>query len=130
MIFNETEINKKLDSLAKSKFRSNFKLTNKDIIYVKEKGLTVINEHANSFIKERLARKIIPNDGKQTPFRGHPVFIAQHATATCCRSCLEKWHNISKNKELNSKEILYIQTIILKWIQNQLLTSEIKTIIK
>lgn len=48
-----------------------------------------------------MAPKNIDNDGKQTPMRGHPVFIAQHATATCCRECLKKWHNIKKRKKFN-----------------------------
>lgn len=50
---------------------------------------------------------------------GHPVFIAQHATATCCRNCLYKWHCIEKNKELNLKEVEFIVNLIMKWIINQ-----------
>ncbi len=78
-----------LNSLSKSKFRSSFHLKEKDIVYAKEKGYRVIEEHAYDFIGKRLAPKVILNDGKQTPMRGHPVFIAQHATGTCCRGCLE-----------------------------------------
>ena len=64
----------------------------------------------------RLVPQNIPNDGKQTPFRKHPVFIAQHATATCCRGCLEKWHKIQKGKQLNDVEIEYIIKVIHKWL--------------
>ena len=109
-----------LNKLSKSKFRNSFKLKEKDIIYIKEKGLDKIKEHAYDFISKRLASNNIPNDGKQTPMRGHPVFIAQHATATCCRGCLYKWHKISNNKELNNKEIDYIVNVIMAWITNQL----------
>ena len=91
----------------------------KDIEYINSKGMNVIQSHAYDFINKRLAPKDIANDGKQTPMRGHPVFIAQHATATCCRSCLFKWHHIEKNKELNKKEIDYIVSIIMKWIENE-----------
>ena len=76
--------------LSKSKFRSRFKLTNKDFQYIQEKGINVIESHARDFILNRLAPSKILNDGKQTPMKGHPVFIAQHATATCCRECLYK----------------------------------------
>lgn len=71
------------------------------------------------FIRKRIAPKDIKNDGKQTPMCGHPVFVAQHATATCCRGCLFKWHHIEKNKKLTEEEIVYIVNIIMKWIENQ-----------
>ena len=106
--------------LQKSKFRSSFHLKEKDINYIKEKGMDKIKEHAYDFISKRLALKDIPNDGKQTPMKGHPVFIAEHATATCCRGCLFKWHHISKNKELSKTEIDYIVNVIMKWIENEL----------
>ena len=104
------------DKLSKSKFRSSFYLKDKDIEYVKEKGIDTIRSHAYDFITKRLAPSSIPNDGKQTPWRGHPVFIAQHATGTCCRGCLYKWHHIEKGKELTSEEINYIVELIMRWI--------------
>lgn len=108
------------DKLSKSKFRSSFKLKEKDTEYIKNKGLNTIKEHAYDFISKRLAPDNILNDGKQTPMRGHPVFIAQHATATCCRGCLFKWHKISQNKKLNNKEIEYVINLIMLWINKQL----------
>ena len=110
----------KLKDLKKSKFRSSFHLKEKDILYVKDKGLEKINNHAKDIIKKRLAPKTIDNDGKQTPMRGHPVFIAQHATATCCRGCLYKWHHIPKDKELEEKEINYIISLIMSWIIDEI----------
>ena len=85
-----------LNNLSKSNFRSKFHLKPKDIEYINEKGMDKIREHAFDFISKRLRPETITNDGKQTPMRGHPVFIAQHATATCCRGCLYKWHRIEK----------------------------------
>lgn len=110
-----------LNSLSKSEFRSNFKLNEKDKLYVKEKGIDKIRSHAYDFINKRLSSKVIPNDGRQTPMRGHPVFIAQHATATCCRKCLYKWHKIKQNKELTEDEINYIVNVIMKWIEKNLI---------
>lgn len=109
-----------LEKLSKSKFRSSFKLKEKDKKYISEKGIEKIKEHAYDFISKRLAPMIIPNDGKQTPMKGHPVFIAQHATATCCRSCLYKWHKIPSNKELTSEEKEYIVNLIMCWIEKQI----------
>lgn len=109
-----------LEKLSKSKFRNKFKLGDKDIIYIKSKGIDTIRNHAYDFIDKRLSSSVIINDGKQTPMRGHPVFIAQHATATCCRSCLYKWHKIKPGIELNSYQKDYIVKLIMEWINRQL----------
>ena len=110
-------IDDKLYKLGKSKFRSSFILRKKEKSYLEEKGLEKIEEHAFSFIKDRLSGKDLINDGKQTPMRGHPVFVAQHATATCCRGCLSKWHHIGKDKDLSDKEIKFIVALIMEWIK-------------
>jgi hypothetical protein len=110
-----------LDKL--SKFRNNFKLKEKDKIYIREKGVDTIRKHAEDFINKRLASAHIPNDGKQTPTRGHPVFIAQHATATCCRNCLYKWHKIKPNSLLTIEEQRYIVDLIMKWV-NKIVKNE------
>ena len=109
-----------LIKLSKSKFRSSFKLNTKDIEYINKIGYKKLKEHAYDFINTRLAPKYIKNDGKQTPFKGHPVFIAQHACACCCRSCLEKWHNIPKGRNLTQKEIDSIVNLLMLWINHQL----------
>ena len=105
-----------LQKLSLSTFRNSFHLKEKDIAYIKEKGLETIKKHADEFVKKRLAAKEPLNDGKQTPMKGHPVFIAQHATATCCRGCLEKWHHIPKGRELKDNEINYVVALIMSWI--------------
>lgn len=110
-----------LYKLSKSKFRSSFKLNKQLKDYTNQKGIEKIKDHAYDFINKRLKPSYIPNDGKQTPMKGHPVFIAQHATATCCRNCLYKWHKIPKNKELSKEEVDYIVNLIIKWIENQLI---------
>ncbi len=116
----EKEITRILENLSKSKFRSSFHLKEKEKLYIQEKGLEVVKSHAYDFIQKRLAPQVILNDGKQTPMRGHPVFIAQHATATCCRNCLYKWHKIPQNKELTQEEIDYVISVIMSWIQKEL----------
>ena len=106
-----------LEKLSKSKFRSSFHLKKKMKEYVSIKGMNVIREHAYNLILARLADEYPKNDGKQTPMKGHPVFIAQHACACCCRQCLEKWHYISMGKRLSDLEIEYIVNLIMKWIE-------------
>ena len=109
-----------LDKLAKSKFRSRFKLRAKELEYIKDKGLDKIKSHAEDFIRDRVAPAEPVNDGKQTPMRGHPVFIAQHATATCCRVCIEKWHKFPKGRELTKAEQEYLVSVIMEWIKRQI----------
>ena len=114
-------INNKLNSLSKSKFRSSFHLRKYMIDYINDKGMNTIESHTEDFVEKNLS-KLLPNDGKQTPMKGHPTFIAQHATATCCRGCIEKWYKIPKDKELNIKEKKFIKALILEWINKELKT--------
>ena len=108
-----------LDRLSKSKFRSSFHLKDKDILYIEDKGIDKIRNHAYDFVTKRLADTSNVTDGKQTPMKGHPVFIAQHSTGTCCRRCLEKWHHISKNKNMTNDDIKYVVDIIMSWIEKE-----------
>ena len=106
--------------LAGSKFRSGFHLTDKDRQYISEKGKDTVRAHAADLIRSRLAPENPANDGRQTPMRGHPVFVAQHATACCCRSCLEKWHGIPSGKVLNESEQQYVVSVLIDWIERNI----------
>ena len=109
-----------LNNLEKSRFRNSFHLNDKMKEYVKEKGINKIKMDAYDLITKRLSDAYPKNDGKQTPMRQvHPVFIAQHATATCCRGCLYKWHHIKKGKQLSSSEIDYIVNVIIAYIKRE-----------
>jgi hypothetical protein len=103
----------KLASLKKSKFRSKFQLSQKDRDYITAKDLETIKEHAFQFLKTRVSPDFPKNDGKQTPMKGHPVFIAQHATATCCRGCIQKWHGIEKGRALNVEDVDFVLALIM-----------------
>ncbi len=120
MISLEMPIPRRLASLRKSKFRSKFKLTPKDRNYIATKGLETIKAHAFQFVNSRVAPDFPKNDGKQTPMRGHPVFIAQHATATCCRKCIQKWHGIEKGRALTGEEVDHVVALMMGWIGEQL----------
>ena len=105
------------ERLAKSDFHSRFHLSKKDREYVMEKGLPKIRKHAEDFVAKRLAPAVIPNDGKQTPMRGHPVFLAQHATGCCCRGCFFKWHHIPAGRALTKEEQEYDVAVLMAWIE-------------
>jgi len=110
-------------SLRRSAFRSKFRLSAKDLSYLHDKGIETIRRHAFDLITARIAPAFPENDGKQTPMKNHPVFIAQHATATCCRSCLLKWHRIPKGRALKNPEIDFIVHLIMDWIEQQALSA-------
>ena len=107
------------ERLSRSPFRQRFRLKAPEREYLARKGLEVVLAHGSDFIDKRLAPAYPANDGKQTPMRKHPVFVAQHATATCCRGCLEKWHAIPKGRELSAEEKQYVINVIRRWLATQ-----------
>ncbi len=111
-------------ALSRSTFRRRFHLRPAEQRYLTSKGLAAVLRHAEHLIARRLAPAQPPNDGRQTPFRGHPVFVAQHATATCCRGCLRKWHHIPKGQELSAEQQRYVVQVIERWLQTECATAE------
>jgi hypothetical protein len=87
--------------------------------YLERKGLRAVLADADDLLVKRLGAASPQNDGKQTPFKGHPVFVAQHATATCCRGCLAKWHGIRKGEALRPAELEHIAAVIERWMRRQ-----------
>ena len=107
-------------ALRRSTFRAGFRLGVRERSYLLEKGMDVVRTHAADFVARRLAPAAPARDGRQTPFSNHPVFVAQHATATCCRDCLQKWHGIPKGRPLDDAEQAYVVTVITHWLAGQL----------
>lgn len=112
--------------LARSKFRARFHLAEEDRRYIAEKGLETIRRHAADFVRTRLAPARPPNDGRQTPMRGHPVFKAQHATATCCRGCLEKWWKVPRGTDIPPARQARIVDFLMAWIEREISNDERK----
>jgi uncharacterized protein DUF4186 len=113
------DVQEVLSNLSHSPFRSRIHLQKKELDYLQGKGMDEVLKHAGEFIEKRLAPALPTNDGKQTPWHNHPVFVAQHATATCCRSCLQKWHQIPKGRELTVEEQEYIVKVIAGWLSKE-----------
>ena len=107
-------------ALSASAFRRRFHLAPKDRAYLETHGLAAVTVQAEELIARRLAPAHPPNDGKQTPFRGHPVFVAQHATATCCRGCLAKWHGIARGAELTDEQQAHVIAALERWLRPEL----------
>ena len=110
-------IQQALEKLDHSKFRSSFHLTKKEKQYLEDKGMETVRRHAADFVKMKLAPAEPLNDGKQTPMHGHPAFKAMHATACCCRSCLNKWYRVPMHRELTESEQERIVNLLMAWIE-------------
>jgi hypothetical protein len=113
------DLDELFEALERSEFRHQFRLEGKEAACLRQKGLDRVLAHARDFIEKRLAPAEPANDGRQTPMRNHPVFIAQHATGTCCRGCLEKWHRIAKGRPLSDREVEYVVAVIQRWLVQQ-----------
>jgi len=103
-------------ALSRSPFRRRFHLSGKDLDYLRHKGMDEVARHARDFVARRLSPAVPHNDGRQTPWRGHPVFVAQHATACCCRGCLAKWHGIDQGRPLTEAEQAHVVQAIERWL--------------
>ena len=106
--------------LGESQFRAKFVLSEADRSYARDKGRHVNDRHAHEMLRARVGEAQPSNDGRQTPWRGHPVFTAQHATATCCRGCIEKWHGIAKGRPLTDAEVNRLADLVMAWIDRDL----------
>lgn len=113
-------IEEALKKLQRSRFRAGFHLGEKERAYVRSRGMEVIRRHAADFVRQRLAPTEIPNDGRQTPWRGHPVFIAQHATACCCRGCLQKWYRVPRGVPLTEDQQRRLVNLLMAWIKREM----------
>ncbi|MBW3077864.1 DUF4186 domain-containing protein [Bifidobacterium simiiventris] len=119
-------IGQTLERLSKSAFRAKFVLSDKDRAYARAKGKAVIDRHAREMLRARVGDAEPRNDGRQTPWRGHPVFTAQHATATCCRGCIEKWHHIPKGRALSDDEVNRLADLVMAWIERDLIEHPVR----
>jgi hypothetical protein len=115
----ESDLDEVFERLARSSFRRRFRLGAAKRGYLERKGLEAVMSHGETLIEERLAPADIPNDGKQTPMRNHPIFVAQHGTATCCRGCLETWHGMPKGHALTTEEKAYVLSVLHRWLAAQ-----------
>ncbi|OHV08182.1 DUF4186 domain-containing protein [Kushneria phosphatilytica] len=113
------EIATVLERLRGSTFRRRFHLKPRERDYLETRGRAAVNTHAREFIARRLAPAEPPHDGRQTPWRGHPVFVAQHATATCCRSCLARWHGIEPGRVMSDDEQARVVEVIMAWLTHE-----------
>jgi hypothetical protein len=88
--------------------------------HAQRKGRVKLNAAARHRLAKYLAVAEPPRDGRQTPLKGNAIFYAQHATATCCRTCLEYWHAIPKRRPLTEQELEYCAQLVEMFLNEKL----------
>lgn len=117
---NKQLIDQTLFHLAKTKYRRQYVLSPKLKEYCRQTGMEKLRRKAFEIVREKVSSPYYKGEGRQTPLDGHPIYIAMHATGTCCRTCLEVWHSIVSGRRLTEKDIIYIVDTIMEWIKRQL----------
>jgi len=120
------EMNELFAALERSSFRRRFRLRERELVYLREHGLDGVLEHARRFVNQRLGPARPANEGRQTPWKGHPVFVAQHGTATCCRGCLSRWHGIEPGRPLSGRQVSYVLRVIERWLRRERRRGEVQ----
>ena len=119
LVMDRERLDDLLNGITRTPFRSRFALRPSELTYTASHGPDAIARHARKIVDERLAPACPDKDGRQTPWGGHPVFRAQHATATCCRKCLQTNHGIARGHELSELERQYVVAVVCRWIERE-----------
>ena len=92
----------------------------KAIAHARKNGLTAILDHIPKRLMQSIGKATPFRDGTQTPFTGKAEFYAQHATATCCRKCVEDWHNIPRGRALTEEDLTYLSSLAVLYLKERL----------
>jgi hypothetical protein len=83
------------------------------------KGRSALSLAASRRIEMSVGAENPSNDGRQTPFDGNVLYYAQHATASCCRTCIAYWHDIPKGRALTPDERQYLTGLVVRYIDER-----------
>lgn len=113
----DKELMRKIFSTIKIKqevIESAKKLSSQSLRMSAKKTLSTRIKKFNSFI-----------DNRQTPLGGDDIVnYAQHATGTCCRKCLQAWHNIPKEQELTEIQLEFCTDLVMLYVNERIKNSE------
>ena len=96
------------------------------INYAKRKGWNGLHEAVKKRVTKYIATPNPPYDGRQTKREGsgNPICYAQHATATCCRRCMNYWYGIPTDYKLSDDEIDFFSKLIMRYLKDRLIGVE------
>jgi hypothetical protein len=109
------------DSLKKELFRHviwHMKINQTALKKASEKNDDELRIHVKSILQKRLINPF--QDGRQTPVNGNEITnYAQHATATCCRKCIEVWHDIPEDATISNEQMDFFTDLALLFIEEK-----------
>lgn len=82
----------------------------------KQLGLEALKAQVRPLLEKKIGKEKIFRDGTQTKKEGSAIFYAQHATATCCRKCLEYWYGIARKRKLTKAELDFCENLVVAYI--------------
>jgi hypothetical protein len=82
-------------------------------------GLNELKARARQLLEKKVGKAKIFRDGTQTKKTGSALYYAQHATATCCRKCMEYWHGIERGHDLTSEELSYCEGLLIAYLDSR-----------
>jgi hypothetical protein len=92
--------------------------------YAVRKGKDGLRTAVRHQLEQAIGSPVHPRQGRQTPRENSPkataVHYAQHATATCCRACLEEWHGIEPGADLKEAELDYLTDLVMLYIVSKI----------
>lgn len=94
----------------------------KAVRYARRKGISGLQDAVRSRLRSSVGSANNSFDGRQTPMAGsgNPIHYAQHATASCCRKCMEYWHAIPKTEDLTDGQIEYLSELVMMYLVERL----------
>jgi hypothetical protein len=91
------------------------------IDYARRKGKIALKLAVEHRIQKAVGSPTHPVQGRQTPREDSPtanaIHYAQHATASCCRPCLEEWHGIPADRPLTNEELAYLTELAMLYVE-------------
>jgi hypothetical protein len=89
-----------------------------EINYTRRKGTQGLAARAEQVLRRNVFGVTGFLNDIQTPYSG-AIPAAQHATATCCRKCIEYWHGIPRDAKPTEKQIKYLRDWIMKYLKDK-----------
>ncbi|WP_438023421.1 DUF4186 family protein [Sorangium sp. So ce233] len=111
------------EALRKELIRHEFwhsEFSQQEINHALRKGRAALRDAARKRLETSVGRAKHPLEGRQTPFSGTVILHAQHAVASCCRTCIEYWHAIPAGAALTPAELDYLLELVMLYIAERL----------
>ena len=112
-----------LDALERELIRHHFwhlPFDQKALDHASRKGRRQLYNGVKQRLRTSVGKAVPFRDGTQTPMSGNVLYYAQHATATCCRTCINYWHGLPRGRPLTESELDYLESLITRFLDDRL----------